>query len=422
MSKDFIQRYQSIPEGLRPILTSATGQSMLVAARTAEVIPASDSPENDTFKFVITTTKLDRYNDVVQSVGAKLENYKLNPVVLWNHDSWSHPIGKSMNQTVNSDNVIADATFHEETDAAQTTLKLLRGGYLKATSIGFVPMTWVERTATEDEQLYYSGWTNVVREYTSWDLLEYSIVTVPANGGAVMTNAMLMEDPFIKALRQACDDKVLSFEDTAVKRALAGINPKSINNFRPTIKVQPIKRVTKMLELTDEQKQQIVAEFPPAVATGFKDYLVSGFEASEEDATALAATMQEAITQMLPELLSPAADATTTAETVTNAFKALAGKIDKKGAKLSAKNKALLEEAMDFNKQASKTIKAVIDAAADGEITDDEAEQIANSDKNYLERIKALEDKIKSLTIADGDEKVEVSTPEEIDDFFAGLS
>lgn len=175
-----------------------------------------------------------------------------------------------------------------------------------------------------------------------------------------------------------------------------------------------------MLELTDEQKQQVVAEFPPAVATGFKDYLISAFEASEEDATATAALMQEAITQLLPEILSPAADATTTEETVTNAFKSLAGAIDKKGAKLSAKNKALLEEAMDFNKKASKTIKAVIDAAADGEITDDEVDDIADSNKSYLQRIKALESKIKDLTTqqkpTDG---VEVSSEEEVEAFFA---
>lgn len=420
MNEKLIERYANVPKGFEPFLTSGTGQSMLIASRAAEITPASDSPDNNVFNFNITTTQIDRYNDVVQSVGGKLDNYKLNPVVLWNHDSWSHPIGRSMNQTVNATSIVADAMFHGETEDSRLTLTLLQKGYLKATSIGFVPMEWIERTPTEDEQTYYSNWTNVVREYTAWDLLEFSIVTVPANAGAVMTNAMLSKDPFIKALRSAYDDNVINFEMPSVRKALSGLNLKSINNFRPIIKVQHIPRKTKMLELTDEQKQQVVAEFPPAVATGFKDYLISAFEASEEDATATAALMQEAITQLLPEILSPAADATTTEETVTNAFKSLAGAIDKKGAKLSAKNKALLEEAMDFNKKASKTIKAVIDAAADGEITDDEVDDIADSNKSYLQRIKALESKIKDLTTQQKPtDEVEVSSEEEVEAFFA---
>ena len=75
---------------------------------------------------------------------------------------------------------------------------------------------------------------------------------------------------------------------------------------------------------------------------------------------------------------------------------------------------------MDFNKKASKTIKAVIDAAADGEITDDEVDDIADSNKSYLQRIKALEAKIKDLTAQQmTTDEVAVSSEEEVEAFFA---
>ena len=44
----------------------------------------------------INTDAVDRYMTVVDPSGAQLENYRKNPVVLFNHGDGSTPIGKNL--------------------------------------------------------------------------------------------------------------------------------------------------------------------------------------------------------------------------------------------------------------------------------------------------------------------------------------
>lgn len=203
--QDFLSRYKQHPAS--PVATFGE-KSGLVVSRATEVTEQSEG----IYRFKITTNALDRYNDIVQPTGVILDHYKGNPVVLFNHNSTSElPIGKNLDIYAEGDGLVGVTQIHALTSLAADVLKLLKGGFLKATSIGFIPLGWLDRTPNDDEKLYPSWWGDTVREYTKWELLEYSIVNIPANPTALIQNS------FGAALHEALEKNVLQ-GDSAIFR------------------------------------------------------------------------------------------------------------------------------------------------------------------------------------------------------------
>lgn len=124
-------------------------------------------------RFVISTSTPDRDNDTIAVAGWKLDNYRRNPVVLWAHDYQSLPLGRAVSVAVDGDKLVADAEFADH-DMANAVLKLIDGGFLRATSVGFRPLTSTYNNAR--------GGT----DYTAQELLEFSLVPVPANPEALI--------------------------------------------------------------------------------------------------------------------------------------------------------------------------------------------------------------------------------------------
>ena len=125
---------------------------------------------------VISTNAIDRYHEVVEPSGVRLDNYRKNPVVLLNHNSFGLPIGKNLWIKSEGNGLIARTKF-AETALGDDVLALYEQGVMKAWSIGFMPIKWEDGSET------------VRRRFTEWELLEYSAVTIPANPEAV-TNAL----------------------------------------------------------------------------------------------------------------------------------------------------------------------------------------------------------------------------------------
>lgn len=125
--------------------------------------------------FVISTGSVDRDNDTISVNGWKLENYKRNPVVLFAHDYDSLPIGKCVEIGINGDKLLATAEFADHA-MADTCLKLVDGGFLRATSVGFRPMKF---TINEERRGL---------DFVEQELLEFSVVPVPANPEALMVS------------------------------------------------------------------------------------------------------------------------------------------------------------------------------------------------------------------------------------------
>ncbi len=160
-------------------------REIMTVDKIAEIAAVSDSAENSEFVFTISTNNIDRCNDIMIPGGALLDNYRRNPVVLTQHRSYDYPFGRTTNIEVTATGLVATAKFHDYTDEAKLIIKLLNGGYLNAASIGFAPLEWLDRTPLDGEVLHPTYDIPQVREYTKWDLHEWSVVTIPANGYAV---------------------------------------------------------------------------------------------------------------------------------------------------------------------------------------------------------------------------------------------
>lgn len=132
-------------------------------------------------RFRITTGSRDRDGDVIEPAGWDVDNYILNPVVLWAHNYSHPPIARSLEIIRSRDGLDSVAQFADtETKGSylggRDVFGLYRGGYMSAVSVGFIPTKW-ERQYEDDA---FTGF-----HFTEQELLEYSTVPVPANQEAL---------------------------------------------------------------------------------------------------------------------------------------------------------------------------------------------------------------------------------------------
>lgn len=125
--------------------------------------------------FIICTEDVNRYGYRVLLSGARLDNFKKNPVMLYNHDDWGQkPVGRWDNIRIEDGKLVATAVFAEGDDHAQQVKNLVDQGAISATSIGMMPITY-----SSDTTVLAPGQTR--ETVTEWELLEVSLVPIPAN-------------------------------------------------------------------------------------------------------------------------------------------------------------------------------------------------------------------------------------------------
>ena len=131
------------------------------------------------YEVMISTESTDRQGDIVRASGGKFENYLKNPVVLLGHDYSDLPIAKTLEiGVIPGIGIQAKFQFPENGlyEKADTTRKLWDAGFLNAASIGFSPLKSINLDPNKP-------WGP--QDYIEWELLEWSIVTVPANQDAL---------------------------------------------------------------------------------------------------------------------------------------------------------------------------------------------------------------------------------------------
>lgn len=140
--------------------------------------------EDRILRFIGSTEVPDRDGDIISAEGWDLTNYKANPVFLWAHDYSKPPIGKAIDVRVRNKQLIFDIQFPEEGvyPLADTVYKLYKGGFLNATSVGFVGK---QATQRDDEAVKdLPEWRRGVK-FLAQELLELSAVPVPSNPTAL---------------------------------------------------------------------------------------------------------------------------------------------------------------------------------------------------------------------------------------------
>jgi hypothetical protein len=142
-----------------------------------DIEPGSDV-EARVFEWAISTENPDRENDAISVDGWKLDAYRKNPVVLWAHSHRDLPIATSPNVWPQAVQLRAKADFTKSSELnplALTVARMIHYKLLNAASVGFRPIIY-----SNNENR--GSWAY---DFLEQELLEWSIVPVPANAEAL---------------------------------------------------------------------------------------------------------------------------------------------------------------------------------------------------------------------------------------------
>jgi HK97 family phage prohead protease len=166
-----------------------TKKEIIYSKGLVEITEKNFLGEKKSFKFKLSVETPDRSNDIVKVAGIKLGNYMENPVVLFNHQQDLLPIGIGKELEVVGEILFGEVEFHESTQLSKDIATLVEQGVLRAVSIGFLPLTINTYPITPEMRATgnYYPYTNTVRVIEEAELIEFSIVAVPANQEALVT-------------------------------------------------------------------------------------------------------------------------------------------------------------------------------------------------------------------------------------------
>ena len=140
--------------------------------------------DGNVFRFIISTENPDRDKDVIRVNGWHFENYNKNPVVLFGHNYRALPVAVGSQPSVEGAKVLSNADFAaSRVDVfAETVRQYVKAKVLRASSVGFDPLKWMYN---EERRGY---------DFVEHELLEWSIVPVPANAEALQLAKSLKLD------------------------------------------------------------------------------------------------------------------------------------------------------------------------------------------------------------------------------------
>jgi phage head maturation protease len=142
-----------------------------------------------TLDFIASTATLDRYHEIIEPAGWRLDSYRRNPVFqnAHNYGDILFTLGKAVStevRTVGSGQALCQRIeFATEVNpVARIAYGLYKGGFLNAVSVGFIPLRW------EDGAKGAAGEQSTPaprRRFLEQELLEVSAVAIPANPDAL---------------------------------------------------------------------------------------------------------------------------------------------------------------------------------------------------------------------------------------------
>lgn len=290
-----------------------------------------EEKENDLFTFVVSTPEVDRYGTIIVPSGIDYTAYLSNPIVLAQHDSDQWPIGRCLGFAMNGENLEATIQIECITEEGKKLTKLINAGYVKAVSVGIIPTEYEDQTIDGQK----------VTVYTKSELVEFSVVSVPANRQALL------------------------------KKSIKTLIQDSINKY---------KKETRML--TPEIEAKIQDELLPAIKEALVTEVINlGFSPEEADASANAflANGAAAMLQTLkgePAPVEPQVAQEPVAaeppvkvvaeEPVQAGFEAPETRV---GKKIAASTQAQIAEGMDMIQEGYKKIKNAVSVEAGRSIT-----------------------------------------------------
>lgn len=162
------------------------GQLIELCERTVEIEHVTDEAGQRAIEITASDESIDRYRDVIVASGWKLENYARNPVILIDHSYTVASIVGRGEPRIKGKKLKLRIT-HDENEAnanAVMVRRLVEEGWLRAVSVGFMPLKWewIKSKDKNGDDVFTGG----VR-YLEQDLMETSWVAVPANANATLS-------------------------------------------------------------------------------------------------------------------------------------------------------------------------------------------------------------------------------------------
>ena len=142
-------------------------------------------------RVIASTPDVDRYGDIVDPSWSEkgLEEYRSNPIILWQHDPTIPAIGRPERVEVVDGKLVADIRFDdsEENALGRLVKSQIERGFLNSVSVGFAPGKSTPRAALskDDPRRSSSGFV-----YSDSYLHEISVVNVPANPAALALRSL----------------------------------------------------------------------------------------------------------------------------------------------------------------------------------------------------------------------------------------
>jgi HK97 family phage prohead protease len=154
--------------------------------------------EDRVLRFIGSTEAVDRDQEILRLKGWNLKAYKKNPVVLVAHNPMDLPVARTKKVWKDQEKkaLMFDVEFPEPdvNPQSDTLYKLYKSGFMKSVSVGFRP--------DYDKIKYIDGEKDQkIREFNGQELLELSLVSIPANPEAVITQK--------KAFKEAVEKEVI---------------------------------------------------------------------------------------------------------------------------------------------------------------------------------------------------------------------
>lgn len=146
--------------------------------------------ESDGLEYILSDASIDRYGDSILADGWDLKNFSRNPIALFNHDS-NFPVGRWEGLQVKDGALRGRLRLAPDGTSSRIDeiRKLVEAGILKAVSVGFRPI---------ESQPLKSGSGSL---YMKQELVETSLVSVPANANALQVSRSLkISEATIKAV------------------------------------------------------------------------------------------------------------------------------------------------------------------------------------------------------------------------------
>lgn len=326
---------KNIVENIKKQEQEQRGNSMDIVVRQSKIARGYDDENeyeyeqqekevNDIWSFIVSTPEVDRYGTIIVPSGIDFSAYMNNPVVLGQHESTKWPIGKCLGFNMNGENLEATIQVECITEEGRTLNRLLEAGFVKAVSVGIIPIESEEQTVDGQK----------ITVYSKSELVEFSIVSVPANRTAL------------------------------IKRSLTEQITDVISKYKKE------KRM-----LTPEIEQKITDELLPAIKEAISTEVANlGFTPEEAEASALAFIAGGAEAMLIalkgeaeptddqvnePPVAEPPAEVVSTEETeqVSASFNNIETRV---GKKIAASTQAQIKEGMNMIKEGYKMIDKAV--------------------------------------------------------------